>query len=95
MKLQLHHPIRIKLHHFLIIFIAAIFLASSVQAISFIDVGGFATGKSKSASFILESGTNLTDFSPRSGIWQWYDDEESETPAIPLAPPASSPSNLS
>lgn len=43
-------------------------------------------GESTSTNFIMRSGFLYFDtFSPRSKSWQWFDDEDNETPLNPLA----------
>jgi len=50
------------------------------------SVGQSATGESTSTSFIVRAGfLYFNDFTPKSENWRWYDDENDETPTVPLA----------
>lgn len=52
-------------------------------------------GESASTNFILRAGFLYFDsFTPKSQNWRWYDDEENETPTIPLADENIAPTDI-
>ena len=53
------------------------------------------SGQSTSTNFIIQSGPlDFSGFTPESGNWHWYDDENNETPTSSLADENVAPSNV-
>src|SRR3989344_921976 len=53
------------------------------------------SGQSTSTNFIIQSGPlDFSGFTPESGNWHWYDDENNETPTSSLADENAAPSNV-
>lgn len=57
--------------------------------------GDTATGESASDSFDIKAGSKYKkEYIPKSQNWRWYDDEENETPASPLAGENTAPADI-